>query len=331
MAIKHTHVVDIVTYPNDVTDPRVQGNEWNDDHTLGADENFVSDAQLAALASHVSSSAVITDHAIVRGDGGAKGVQDSGVLIDDSDNLSTPGDISILGAELITDGTFDTACGAGNWTCGGAGVSIAGGLGVFTAAGNLQQLYQAISALAAYSYQVTYDVVSISAGAVRIKLGTTFGTVRSTTGTFTDDFTFFGTVAGNFHIYSSGATTTATVDNVSIKRVFFHAKKDGDLLATGVATLGDSSQLATSAAPTADADIANKKYVDDNTAIVYDYQQKEVGATYIYWGFDSTGTGYRIVRQTIIGGAWAESIGTYPTPYANYAAAWAARAALSYT
>ena len=64
---------------------------------------------------------------------------------------------------------------------------------------------------------------------------------------------------------------------------------------------------------------------------VYDYQEKEVGGTYIYWGFDSTGTGYRIVRQTIIGGAWAESIGTYPTPYANYAAAWAARAALSYT
>jgi len=31
----------------------------------------------------------------------------------------------------------------------------------------------------------------------------------------------------------------------------------------GVTTLGDSSQLATSAAPTADADIANKKYVDD--------------------------------------------------------------------
>lgn len=33
----------------------------------------------------------------------------------------------------------------------------------------------------------------------------------------------------------------------------------------GVTTLGDSSQLATSAAPTVDADIANKKYVDDNS------------------------------------------------------------------
>lgn len=40
----------------------------------------------------------------------------------------------------------------------------------------------------------------------------------------------------------------------------------GDKTFSGVITLGDSSQLATSAAPTADADIANKKYVDD-TAI----------------------------------------------------------------
>lgn len=36
----------------------------------------------------VSAAANITDNAIVRGDGGAKGVQDTGVLIDDSDNVS---------------------------------------------------------------------------------------------------------------------------------------------------------------------------------------------------------------------------------------------------
>ena len=66
-------------------------------------------------------------------------------------------------------------------------------------------------------------------------------------------------------------------------------------------------------------------------AIVYDYQEKETGGTYIYWGFDATGTGYRVVRQEISTGAWGEAIGTYPTPYADYAAAWTARAALSYT
>lgn len=36
----------------------------------------------------VTAAAAITDNAIVRGDGGAKGVQDSGVLIDDSDNVT---------------------------------------------------------------------------------------------------------------------------------------------------------------------------------------------------------------------------------------------------
>lgn len=38
----------------------------------------------------------------------------------------------------------------------------------------------------------------------------------------------------------------------------------GNNIHSGVNTLGDSSQLASSAAPTADADIANKKYVDDS-------------------------------------------------------------------
>jgi len=47
-----------------------------------------------------------------------------------------------------------------------------------------------------------------------------------------------------------------------------HSYIDQDVTATGtptfgITTLGDSSQLASSAAPTADADIANKKYVDD--------------------------------------------------------------------
>lgn len=48
-----------------------------------------------------------------------------------------------------------------------------------------------------------------------------------------------------------------------------HTFIDQDVTTTGtptfgITTLGDSSQLATAAAPTADADIANKKYVDDN-------------------------------------------------------------------
>lgn len=42
----------------------------------------------------VSAAANITDHAIVRGNGGAKGVQDSGILIDDADNVSGMGTLA---------------------------------------------------------------------------------------------------------------------------------------------------------------------------------------------------------------------------------------------
>ena len=38
----------------------------------------------------VTSSSNLTDNAILRGDGGAKGTQTSGVLIDDSDNITIP-------------------------------------------------------------------------------------------------------------------------------------------------------------------------------------------------------------------------------------------------
>lgn len=42
----------------------------------------------------VSSTASITDNAVVRGDGGVKGVQSSGVTIDDSNNFTVPGAVS---------------------------------------------------------------------------------------------------------------------------------------------------------------------------------------------------------------------------------------------
>ncbi len=50
-------------------------------------------------AGDVTSSSLIADHTIVRGDGGAKGVQDSGISVDDSDNVSGVG---TFGSGLIT-------------------------------------------------------------------------------------------------------------------------------------------------------------------------------------------------------------------------------------
>jgi len=64
----------------------------------GSDNMTLTDAvtgtkTLAELsgAGDVTAASNITDHTIVRGDGGAKGVQDSGVTIDDNDNIFTGG------------------------------------------------------------------------------------------------------------------------------------------------------------------------------------------------------------------------------------------------
>jgi hypothetical protein len=75
---------------------------------VNAGETALEFTDPSAGSGDVTSSANITDHAIVRGDGGAKGVQDSGILIDDDDKIITPvGDARFF--EIPT-----TATGAGS-------------------------------------------------------------------------------------------------------------------------------------------------------------------------------------------------------------------------
>lgn len=69
----------------------------------------------------VSSSANITDHSVVRGDGGAKGVQDSGVLIDDSANLSGVNNVTGVDANFVT-GTAGTSGNVAMWNADGDAV-----------------------------------------------------------------------------------------------------------------------------------------------------------------------------------------------------------------
>ena len=70
---------------------------------------------------------------------------------------------------------------------------------------------------------------------------------------------FAGTLksTGDFTVGANKVVVTAASGNTTIA---------GTLGVTGVATLGDTSALATSGAPAADAQIANKKYVDDQIA-----------------------------------------------------------------
>lgn len=72
-----------------------------------AGDNAVRQDELPTLANIPSAAAVIGDHKVVRGDGGARGIQDSGVEIDDSDNMSVPGRVTKQGtfAEIyVADG-----------------------------------------------------------------------------------------------------------------------------------------------------------------------------------------------------------------------------------
>lgn len=70
----------------------------------------------------------------------------------------------------------------------------------------------------------------------------------------------------------TGAILEGDIDHSNLQNLSTgaaHSYIDQDVTTTGtptfgITTLGDSSQLASSAAPTDDADIANKKYVDDN-------------------------------------------------------------------
>lgn len=62
------------------------------------------------------------------------------------------------------------------------------------------------------------------------------------------------TQTGNFTLNTNKFTVDAATGNVVVA---------GTLDVTGIATLGDGSKMATSATPTADTELANKKYVDD--------------------------------------------------------------------
>jgi hypothetical protein len=83
---------------------------------LGADGSYLMSNGAAVAPSFetpagggdVTAAAVMTDHTIVRGDGGAKGVQDSGITIDDSDNVAGVGTFSCGAAGMTVDADGDT-------------------------------------------------------------------------------------------------------------------------------------------------------------------------------------------------------------------------------
>lgn len=97
---------------------------------------------------------------------------------------------------------------------------------------------------------------------------TSGGDLFSSTGlTVTSASTFNGSItlgAGDDLIGSSTSDITFNTNKFTVAGATGNTVIAGTLTQQGVATLADTSALATSGAPAADAQIANKKYVDDN-------------------------------------------------------------------
>ena len=171
-----------------------------------------TDYELATAAGggDVSAAANITDNRVTRGDGGAKGIQESGVTIDDSANMTG---VAALGATTIELGhasdTTIARSGAGDiaiegnavYRAGGTDVPVAdGGTGASTAAGARTNLG---------AEPITCIARAAAAAAVAIN-STSVVNMASCTNTVAAGDTFSFYMSG-YVLNNSGAIRTYTV------------------------------------------------------------------------------------------------------------------------
>lgn len=123
-----------------------------------------------------------------------------------------PGDT--LGGELITNGGFDSDTGWSKDT----GWTVSGGVGIATDASSGVRISNVFTCVIGKIYQVTYTIVSISKGGIQIFARGAAGTIRTSAGTYTENITVGTSTSGNFALSSVG-TTTAIIDNVSVKEI----------------------------------------------------------------------------------------------------------------
>jgi len=116
------------------------------------------------------------------------------------------------GVNLITDSTFDTACGV-NWTCGSGWSS---GSGEASCDGTNGTTVAELSKTDGVSrFLTSYSNTSVTSGGTRIVLGGTGGTVNSPEGLFTEVLS--ATVNGHVEIQSF--SFNGSIDNATVKRV----------------------------------------------------------------------------------------------------------------
>jgi hypothetical protein len=133
-----------------------------------------------------------------------------GLQLDLSRNLT-------LGSNIVTPAANSTfTSDTGFWTKD-AGVTISGGSANWTAAVSTSQLYKTGQLTVGKYYEATFTISSITTGGLRCNFGGNLGTLRTTAGTYTERLVATG--SGTMAIYSSGASTTASVTLVSFFEV----------------------------------------------------------------------------------------------------------------
>jgi len=119
----------------------------------------------------------------------------------------------VLGAELVTNGDFDTATG---WTAQ-SGWAVSSGKANGTA--TTGAIYQGIASMTASTqYRLTYTISGLTAGSVRVSLRAAVTTTQTTNGTFSEIVTSGTSSDTNFYI-DGVAAFTGSIDNISLKQV----------------------------------------------------------------------------------------------------------------
>ena len=122
--------------------------------------------------------------------------------------------VGYFGSEEIINGDFSN--GGTNWSYSSSEWSFSSGLASCngTQAG-LSYLNQSGAIVSGKTYKATYEVVSISAGEIRIFVGGVSGIARTTTGIYNEYIT-----AGSIDFWLRGSSTfIGSIDNVSVKEV----------------------------------------------------------------------------------------------------------------
>ena len=142
--------------------------------------------------------------------------QPVGLMLDKSKGLA-------LGAELVTNGDFSNGtAGWSGWTAAGA---VVNGELVYTNApnANASGIYQTTPSYSGGVYKITLTVKSISSGAITVTLGIGLPT-SSNCFNITSAGTYSFTQTNNsvdayLRVYPIGTSTTATIDNISVKKI----------------------------------------------------------------------------------------------------------------